>query len=67
MTHEQFTEDGIRLYKCLKCMDKGWVLWRGPDGQVDWSHPHRCTCRTVIESQQNLPQAHPERPSRRKR
>jgi hypothetical protein len=48
--HYHFTEDGIRLYECLTCLDTGWVHLRKGDGKTDYSKVKRC------------PNCHPGRP-----
>jgi hypothetical protein len=45
MTNYQYTEDGVRLYKCLICLDQGWVHPRKEDGKPDYSKTIPCQCR----------------------
>jgi len=68
MSEIRTTEDGIRLYYCLKCLDQGWYIPLKTDGsnKPDYAHPVRCGCQAKIERAE-ISHEHPERPSRRKK
>lgn len=41
----EYTEDGIRLYHCLICLDAGWIHPLKSDGKPDYSKVVKCSCR----------------------
>ena len=65
--NRQYTEDGVRLYKCLICFDLGWVHRYKSDGKIDYSKVYRCKCQAPIEKQEEFSIEQPKQSSRKKR
>lgn len=51
----QFDENGVRLYKCLHCLDAGFVHPRRDNGSVDYSKTIRCRYCRKDESVETKP------------
>jgi hypothetical protein len=62
----KYTEDGQRLYTCLRCFDLGWTYPLKDDGKPDYSKAERCPCKVKIEPKQGDLFEHPEKPSKRR-
>jgi hypothetical protein len=52
----EFAPDGMtRLYRCLTCMDTGWLHPITDSGKIDYSKAVRCPCKKPQESYTQIP------------